>query len=205
MQAELFTDEDLLALAAPLPQSGKVERSSLESAYRCIDYRAFADSRERLFVIQGGERMDFLDAIRLGTIASGKTVRLFVCTAFLNRDGADAFCEMAARGFVESVEFLLGWNHLKSKEAATVSHLRRAFKTAGLTQPRIHFARHHSKFVIAADCKTGLPLWVIISSANINENRRAENYLISASPTTARAYLDFFRAHLYIRAEGSQQ
>lgn len=112
---------------------------------------------------------------------------------------------MAARGFVESVEFLLGWNHLKSKEAATVSHLRRVFKTAGLTQPRIHFARHHSKFVIAADCKTGLPLWVIISSANINENRRTENYLISASPTTARAYLDFFRAHLYIRAEGSQQ
>lgn len=44
MQAELFTDEDLLAPAAPLPQSGKVERSSLESAYRCIDYRAFADS-----------------------------------------------------------------------------------------------------------------------------------------------------------------
>ena len=46
MQAELFTDEDLAALAAPLPQSGKVERSSLEVAYRCIDYRAFADSRE---------------------------------------------------------------------------------------------------------------------------------------------------------------
>ena len=46
MQAELFTDEDLLALAAPLPQSGKVERSSIETAYRCIDYRAFADSRE---------------------------------------------------------------------------------------------------------------------------------------------------------------
>lgn len=46
MQTELFTDDDLLALAAPLPQSGKVERSSLEAAYRCIDYRAFADSRE---------------------------------------------------------------------------------------------------------------------------------------------------------------
>ena len=46
MQAELFTDEDLLALAKPLPQSGKVECSSLETAYRCIDYRAFADSRE---------------------------------------------------------------------------------------------------------------------------------------------------------------
>ena len=46
MQAELFNDEDLLALAATLPQSGKVERSSLEAAYRCIDYRAFADSRE---------------------------------------------------------------------------------------------------------------------------------------------------------------
>ena len=46
MQAELFTDEDLLALAPQLPQSGKVERSSLETAYRCIDYRAFADSRE---------------------------------------------------------------------------------------------------------------------------------------------------------------
>lgn len=47
MQADLFTDEDLAALAAPLPQSGKVERSSLETAYRCIDYRAFADSIER--------------------------------------------------------------------------------------------------------------------------------------------------------------
>ena len=205
MQAELFTDEDLLALATPLPQSGKTERSSLETAYRCIDYRAFADSRERLFVIQGGERMDFIDAIRLGTIASGKTVRLFVCTAFLNREGADAFCEMAARGFVESVEFLLGWNHLKSKEAATVSHLRHTFKRAGLTQPRIHFARHHSKFVISADCKTDRPLWVIISSANSNEHRRTENCLRSASPLTAQAYLDFFRAHLYIRAEGSQQ
>ena len=45
MQAELFTDEDLISLAAPLPQSGKVERSSIETAYRCIDYRAFADSR----------------------------------------------------------------------------------------------------------------------------------------------------------------
>ena len=46
MQAELFTDEDLLALAAQLPQSGKVERSSLTTAYRFIDYSAFADSRE---------------------------------------------------------------------------------------------------------------------------------------------------------------
>ena len=59
--------------------------------------------------------------------------------------------------------------------------------------------------MFATDFKIGLPLWVIISSANINENRRTENYLISASPLTARAYLDFFRAHLYIRADGSQQ
>lgn len=205
MQADLFTDEDLAALATPLPQSGKVERSSIEAAYRCLDYRAFADSKERLFVIQGSERMDFLDAIRIGTIASGKTVRLYVCTAFLNCRCADAFCEMAARGFIANPEFLLGWNLLKSKEAATVSHLRRAFKTAGLTQPRIHFARHHSKFVIATDEKTGQPIWVIISSANVNENRRTENYLISGSTLTAQAYLDFFRAHLYIRAEGGKQ
>lgn len=205
MQADLFTDDDLAALETPLPQSGKIERSSIEAAYRCIDYRAFSDSSERLFVIQGSERMDFLDAIRLGTITSGKTISLSVCTAFLNRRGADAFCAMTARGFITNPEFILGLNLLTSKEAAVVSHMRNAFKSIGLPPPRIHFARHHSKFAIATDKKTGHPLWVIISSANINENRRTENYLITANPSTAQAYLDFFRNNLYIRNEDNPQ
>ena len=127
--------------------------------------------------------VDFADALRAMLIAAPAQT-LAIVSSFCAKKTIPVLADLYRAGAFEFLDLVLSIGTFvpRSDGHATVAHI-----TSGLIGASVPFhlriATHHVKLAIAK----GSTPWAFITSANINANRRNENFTIFTNPNTINA------------------
>lgn len=172
-----------------------MDSATLRSAMSLETWLSYAPHRPgdlppgalQLFFTAGD--VDFIDSLRAILIPTPTDV-LRLVTVYIGKRHLARLIALHATGAYRRLHLTLGQCSFNTP-SCTVAEAEAALKASGIPFS-LTVVSHHAKFAVTDRV-------LLLHSANLNTNRRTENGILTADPSTVASFLDLADSHLHAR------
>lgn len=185
--------QDLLQLDFGLDATAPQRERATDAVGAALDVFMGAEAdRIGFFAAKAQAGASFQDFVTLALFRFGRADALAVVSVFFAESAVPALAKWLKITAPTRLRMIFGKQMTQARYDHVTAALREAIGTSG-TPADIRYVTHHTKFVVVTRGKAAL---VLASSANLNHNENAENYMISTEPTVCAAFAEFAERNL---------